>query len=91
MSETNDLDRHVRRTVTTKKGDKMGADMYFNPPRDERNLWEKVREVEETNNGLRQKVHQMEKIIKDKNAEIDALRTALRSLGGQAQSFVRDA
>lgn len=66
---------------------KLGADMYFNPPRDERKLWEKVRDVEETNNGLRHKVQQLEKILKDKNAEIDALKTALRSIGGKPHGF----
>lgn len=68
----------------------MGADMYFNPPRDERKLWEKVRDVEETNNGLRQKVRLLETILQDKNAEIKALKTVLRSLGGQQPIFERD-
>ncbi len=68
----------------------MGSDMYFNPPRDGRKLWEKVRDVEDTKDALQAKLYQYEKILKDKNAEIEALKIALRSVGQPQPSFIRE-
>lgn len=58
----------------------MGADYYQDPPRDNRKLWEKVRDQEEELARMRKNVYELSAIIDKKNEEIRALQAAIRSM-----------
>jgi regulator of replication initiation timing len=60
----------------------MGADLYMSSPRDERELWEKVRDMQEELGRMKKHVADLSKTIDKKNEEIKALQVALRSLKG---------
>ena len=60
----------------------MGADLYLNPPREIRRASEVVAGMEVQLKELGREVSRLQRVIGAKDKELEALRLALKSVGG---------